>query len=214
MAIFKRGFGGILAGILGCVIVFVVWAWPALYVPPVEDFRLVGVERVTRDSLRPCGASDIQCLSQLPYAEYLRIRVTTDRNLMDHASAHELNVWQEVWSCHLKPDRYALGEFIAPGLYVDETPVPYPSRRDVAEFYGAIGKAAGADLSYDIYVVPRQSQTKNAYESNKERAPPYDVADGRDICLRIRGGNMLGGHFVGNTVRVTSAEIRTALAGR
>lgn len=212
MAILKWLLGIILLSILGCLVVFVVWAWPALYVPPVRDFRLVGVERVTQDGFRPCDASDIQCLSRLPYEEYLRIRVTTDRNLMDHASAHELNVWKEVWSCNLKPDRYAAGEFIAPGPYVDEAPVPYPSRRGVAEFYAAINKAPGADLSYDIYVVPRQSQTRNAYEANKERAPPYDISDGRDICFRIRGGNMLGGHFVGNTVRVTSAEIRAVLA--
>lgn len=210
MRIFRWALGGILVSILGCVIAFVVWAWPVLYVPPVKDFRLVGVERVTRDSFRPCDASDIECLSRLPYEEYLRIRVTTDRNLMDHASAHELNVWKEVWSCNLKPDRYAMSEFIAPGPYVDEAPVPYPSPRGIAEFYAAIDRVPGADLSYDIYVVPRWSQTSNASEANKERAPPYDVMDGRDLCLRIGGGNMLGGHFVGNTVRVTSADMRAA----
>ena len=73
-------------------------------------------------------------------------------------------------------------------------------------------KRSGSRLSYDIYLVPRWNQTSNAYEGTKERAPPYDVSDGRDICLRIRGGNMLGGRFVGNTVRVTSAEIQAAMS--
>ena len=211
MKIFRWVLGGILVSILGCVIGFVVWAWPVLYVPPVRDFRLVGVERVARDSFRPCDASDLECLSRLPYEEYLRIRVTADRNLMDHAGAHELNVWREVWSCNLTPDRYAMSEFIAPGPYVDESPIPYPSPRGMAEFYAAIDKGPGADLSYDIYLVPRLNETSNAHEGTKERAPPYDVSDGRDICFRIRGGNMLGGRFVGNTVRVTSAEIQAAM---
>lgn len=210
MAILKWLLGIILTFILGSVIAFIVWAWPALYVPPVRDFRLVGVELVTQESFRPCDESEIQCLSRLPYEEYLRIRVATNRNLLDHASAHELNVWNEVWSCHQEPDRYAMGEFIAPGPYVDEVLVAYASRRWGGEFYEAIRKGPGSALSYDIYVVPRWNKTSNAYEGNKERAPPYDLMDGRDVCLRIRGGNMLGGHFVGNTVRVTAADIQAA----
>lgn len=37
---------------------------------------------------------------------------------------------------------------------------------------------------------------------------PYDFTrDPRELCLRIGGGNMLGGHFVSNTAVVPSAEI-------
>lgn len=202
----------VLALFLGSVLAFVVWAWPALYVPPVRDFRLVGVERVTRESFRPCDLDDMECLPGLPYDEYLRIRVTSGRNLMDFAAAHELRIWQEVWSCDLSPDHYAMGEFVDPGPYVDEVPLPYHSQ--TAAFYRAIGKAPGARLDYDVYVGPRWSQLSNASEGVKPRAPPYDITDGRDLCVRLRGGNMLGGHFVGNTVRVRSADIRAAMARR
>lgn len=214
MAILKWLGLSVLALFLGSVLAFVVWAWPALYVPPVRDFRLVGVERVTRESFRPCDMDDWDCLPGLHYDEYLRIRVASDRNLMDFAATHELNIWKDVWSCDQTPDRYAAGQFIAPGPHVDEVSIPYPSDKGVAEFYKGIGKAPGARLDYDVYVVPRQTQPSNAHEAGKEVAPPYDITDGRDLCLRIGGGNMLGGHFVGNTVRVRSADIRAAMARR
>ncbi|MDP3368667.1 MAG: hypothetical protein U1E18_02180 [Brevundimonas sp.] len=140
--------------------------------------------------------------------------MTTDRNLMDLAVAHELNLWKEVWSCDSAPDRYAMSEFIAAGPHVREYALPYGSSREADRFYTATRTSPGAVLDYDIYLVPRRSETRNAYEGTKERAPPYDITSERDICLRIRGGNMLGGRFVGNTVRVMSAEIRAALAER
>ena len=210
MKILKWFLATVLAAALVCVTAFVVWAWPALYVPPVRDFNLVGVELVDRTEFRPCNGDSITCLSSLPYDQMLRVRLASDRNLVEHAAAHELNVWSEAWSCSKEPDRYAAGEFIAPGPYSDEEPLPYTSR--VSEFYAATGKRPDSRLSYDIYFVPSWGQTKNAHESGKERAPPYDLADGRDVCLRIGGGNMIGGRFVGNTVRVSSAEIRAALA--
>lgn len=114
--------------VLGTVIAFVVWAWPALYVPPVRDFALTEVELVERSEFRPCATDSITCLPSLPYDRMLRVRLASDRNLVEHAVAHELNVWSEAWSCSTDPDRYAAGEFIAPGPYVDEEPLPYGSR--------------------------------------------------------------------------------------
>lgn len=203
---------GVATLVLGTVIAFVVWAWPALYVPPVRDFRLIGLERVSSERLGPCDDANLECLKTLPYDEYLRIRVTTDRNLMDLAAAHELNLWKEVWSCDSSPDRYAMSEFIAAGPHVREYALPYGSSREAERFYTATGTSPGSVLAYDIYLVPRRSETSNAYEGTKERAPPYDISNGRDICLRIGGGNMLGGRFVGNTVRVTSTEMRAAMS--
>lgn len=210
LKILKLSLAVILSLALACVVALIVWAWPALYVPPVRDFTLVGVKLVERTEFRPCTKDSISCLSSLPYDRMLRIRLTSDRNLVVHSAAHELNIWSEVWSCSNEPDQYAAGEFIAPGPYSDEEPLPYISRP--SGFYAATGRGPNSRLSYDIYLVPSWDQTKNAYESGKERAPPYDLADGRDICLRIGGGNMLGGHFVGNTVRVPAAEIRAAMA--
>lgn len=213
MKILKWLLAAILAAVLACVAAFVVWAWPALYVPPVRDFRLVGLERISSEQLGPCHEANLECLKSLPYEEYLRIRVTTDRNLMDVAVAHELNIWKEVWSCDSAPDRYAMSEFIAPGPHVGEYGLPYGSSQEAEGFYAATGASPGSVLSYDIYLVPRWSEISNAHEGTKERAPPYDITSGRDICLHIGGGNILGGRFVGNTVRVTSAEIRAAMAG-
>lgn len=211
MKILKWTLLGIATLVLGTVIAFVVWAGPALYVPPVRDFALTEVKLVERAEFRPCATDSITCLPSLPYDRMLRVRLASDRNLVEHAVAHNLNVWKEVWSCSTEPDRYASGEFIAPGPYADEQDLPYGSRRNADEFYAATGKRSGSRLFYDIYLVPRWDEAKNAYEAGKERAPPYDLADGRDICLRIGGGNMLGGRFVGNTVRVTSAEMQAAM---
>jgi hypothetical protein len=202
----------ILAVVLACVAAFVVWAWPALYVPPVRDFVLTEVQFVDRAEFRPCATNSITCLPSLPYDRMLRVRLASDRNLVEHAVRHNLLDRKEVWSCSTDPDRYAAGEFIAPGPYADEQDLPYGSRASADEFYAATGKWSGSRLSYDIYLVPRWNEISNAYEGTKERAPPYDVSDGRDICLRIVGGNMLGGRFVGNTVRVTSAEIQAAMS--
>ncbi len=212
MKTLKWTFATILALVLACVAAFVVWAWPALYVPPVRDFVLTDVELVERAEFRPCATNSITCLPSLPDDRMLRVRLVSDRNLVEHAVAHELNVWSDAWSCSTDPERYAAGEFIAPGPFVDEEPLPYGSRANAGEFYAATGKRSGSRLSYDIYLVPRWNETKNAREAGKEQAPPYDVSDGRDICLRISGGNMLGGRFVGNTVRVTSDEIQAAMS--
>lgn len=212
MKTLRRTLAGFLAVILASVVAFVIWAWPALYVPPVRDFTLMGVELVDRSEFRACTRDTITCLSSLPYDRMLRVRLASDRNLVEHAVAHEQNIWSEAWSCSKGPDRYAAGEFIAPGPYSDEEPLPYGSRANASEFYAATGMRPDSRLSYDIYLVPSWNQTKNAHESGKDRARPYDLADGRDVCLRIGGGNMIGGRFIGNTVRVSSAEIRAALA--
>ncbi|WP_296167602.1 hypothetical protein [uncultured Brevundimonas sp.] len=198
--------------IMACAMfAFVVWLWPALYVPAVRDFRIVSLDRVEAQSFKPCKIDGLQCLVDLPYDEYLRVRITSDRNLMDFAKAHQLNLWTDVWSCHLEPDRYAGSEFITPNLYVDEIPIPFPSSRHVERFYAATGEVPGSQLEYDVYIVPRWNRLSNAHEAGKERAPPYDISDGRDVCLRMGGGNMLAGHFVGNTVRLSSADIQAAL---
>lgn len=212
MKILKWLLVAILTVVLACVAAFVVWAWPALYVPSVRDFAVTDVELVERAEFRPCAKDSMTCLPSLPYDRMLRVRLASGRNLVEHAVAHEQNVWSEAWSCSTDPDRYAAGEFIAPGPYADEEALPYGSRAHADDFYAATGKQSDSRLYYDIYLVPRWNETKNAHEAGKEQAPPYDIADGRDVCLRIRGGNMLGGHFVGNTIRVTAAQIRAALA--
>lgn len=215
MKILKWSLAAILALIVGAVGTFVVWAWPALYVPPVRDFELVDIELMERAEFPRCADSTgLGCLGNLPYPRMLRVRISSEQNLVEKAVAHELNLWSEAWSCSGGPGRFALGEFIAPGPFAAQEALPYGARYSADEFYAATGLGPDDRLTYEIYLVPRWDHASNALESGRLVAPPYDLADGRDVCLHIGGGNMLGGHFVGNTVRVPSERLKAALTAR
>ncbi len=215
MKILKWSLAAILALIVGAGGTFVVWAWPALYVPQVRDFELVDIELMERAELPSCTNSDgLECLEGLPYPRMLRVRISSDQNLVEKAVAHELNLWSDAWSCSGGPSRFAAGEFIALGPYAAQEALPYGARDAADEFYAATGLGPDDRLTYEIYLVPRWDHASNAHESGRLVAPPYDLADGRDVCLHIGGGNMLGGRFVGNTARVPSERLKAALAER
>lgn len=202
-----------LALVAGAVIAFVAWAWPALHVPAVRDFRLLDVELMNRAEFPACQDRDeLGCLQNFPYPQMLRVRVASEQNLVEKAVAHELNLWSDAWTCSGGPDRFAAGEFIAPGPYAAGRALPYGSREGGNEFYAATGLRPIDRLVYEVYLVPKWDKPSNARDSRRMIAPPYDLADGRDVCIHIGGGNMLGGHFVGNTVRVPADVLKAALA--
>lgn len=215
MKILKWSLAAVLALIVGAVGTFVVWAWPALYVPPLRDFELVDIELMERAEFPQCAdLKGLGCLGSFPYPRMLRVRISSGQNLVEKAVSHELNLWSDAWSCSGEPNRFAAGEFIAPGPYASQEKLPYGAQNAADEFYARTGLGPDDLLTYEIYLVPRRDVASNARESGRLVAPPYDLADGRDVCLHIGGGNMLGGHFVGNTVRVPSERLKAALTER
>lgn len=126
---------------------------------------------------------------------YLRIVVSSSQNLVAKSDAGELNIYPMVVEC-LRRGR----ELFAYGPYLDSMDVNFrlagdhPKRRWLAS-------AKRARFSYDIFLpVTGQVRVENDRGGSYF---PYDlIQQPNPVCLRIGGGNMLGGHFRSNELRL------------
>lgn len=70
----------------------------------------------------------------------------------------------------------------------------------------------GSRYSYEVYIVPRRPHRMPSGESHRPDLEPYDlIGNPQDICLRFRGGNMLGITLDSNVVVVPKKAIEEAV---
>jgi hypothetical protein len=173
----------------GAFLCFLVYA--CKIVPPgMNDLALVEARVV-----EPVSVPESRNPPQGP-GPWLRLTLSSERNLVAMARDSELNSYPMVVDC---ADRdlgfYAQGPFrrgLHTAIYTDDDDPRYEELRRE--------EAAGYD--YQIYIAMR-GRLRSEADFNRPM-PAYDLGrERRTLCIRLGGGNMLGGFFRSNEVRLT-----------
>jgi hypothetical protein len=173
-------------GAVCCFLIYVSGIFP----PGMNDLTITDV-RVVADAgsvssrVRPLGA-----------APYLRVTVSSSRNLVAMAQNSQLNTYPMVADC---ADRDLTFDSSGPyhgGLHTAGN----MDDRENPRFATLLAeKADGFD--YQIFV-PMTGHLRLAADFNRPM-PAYDLArDRRTLCVRLGGGNMMGGFFRSNELRL------------
>jgi hypothetical protein len=184
----------------------------ALFIPDVQDLRLVDVQPVEH------GTADVKLLGEPahdPPPNYViaRIDIVTQSNLAAFADASELTLWAELKICQAGATVHNYGISYADVELFD---VAFNKETRLRYLDHAAEHKPAVPYIYQAYFDPRsaRSQAKAPELGQPDLYEPYDFArEPRDLCLRIGGGNMLGGHFESNTVVVPSAALKRAFNG-
>jgi hypothetical protein len=160
----------------------------ALFVPGVHDLRLVNVEPVEVDTLDLHDSWGDMRPKMLPTDVVGRITIITEANIHDIAEQSELNTWYHLTIC--KSGGTVSGW---PSIYYDGVDINYNSTNEAIQALYRDRIAThnrNEPYAYEIYFVPRSASTRDSLE----------------LCLSIGGGNMMGGHFVSNTVIIPTVK--------
>ena len=127
----------------------------------------------------------------------------TEKGLRGFAGRYSYNVWSEVSYCRD-------GEF-DPSRPLLNDPYIFDASGEASEYGGGTGEpdsGGSGPFLYRVYVsvksFPLAGQDVFEYDLRKRES---------DVCVRIGGGNMLGGSFLSDVVIVLAAEIGEALPG-
>jgi hypothetical protein len=180
-----------------------------LFVPGVDDLRMVDVQPIEVSALDLHDAwGDLR--PKLP-ARYVigKIAVATKADIHEIGEQSDLNVWHELTIC-----KTGASVIDWPGLYYEGVDINHNSTTETIQSLYR-GRAAthknGEPYIYEIYFVPRSTRSEPKGAGSPWKYEPYDFArEPLQLCLSIGGGNMLGGHFVSNTVVVPSVELGRA----
>lgn len=189
-----------------------IWAWLTWRTDrSIDDVRLMSVSEVDLRKeaafapWRPDPSED-----KIPASRFslLKISVTSGRNLFRFADRHEFNIGIDVFDCQTQNgviDSYGGGRVYWREIEVD----PY------AEANGKLVRIGHPDDQgrtniYDGYIAVRRDKPDRTLHN--VQFPAYDLRKHPlDLCLRIRGGNMLAQTFASNVALVHKADIERAL---
>jgi hypothetical protein len=158
---------------------------------PLRDLALIEVGLV--EDVRPQLQNGEPPRSGQPY---LRVTVSSSQNLIAKGEAGELNIYALVADCADADATYpAFGPFHH-GLHV--SPLHLDSQHPG---FAELGKARADLYAYQLFV-PIRGRLRSASDFNRPM-PEYDLRRGfRTLCVRIGGGNMMGGYFRSNEIRI------------
>lgn len=168
---------------------------------------LHGLKFVSVNTIDPIKASDVVSAGANPWPDraVLVINFTSERDLLDYAKQHEYNIGNDSSFC--------LGNGVDAARPLQNSPYVFDTSGKVDAFRASVSKEKGppsTDLPiYHVYVsiAPIALAGRNVFA--------YDLRqDPEDICVQLRGGNMLGGKFVSDTIIVPKAAVVYAMAHR
>ena len=177
---------------------FLVLASCDVFPSRLRDLALEGVTFI------PLGAA-IHLQTQQPpdpKSAYLRIVVSSSQNLVAKSDAGELNIYPMVVECQRRER-----ELFAYGPYLDGMDVSQGRLDGDHPQRPMLRSAQRPRFSYEI-LLPVTGKAR--IEDNQGGSyHPYDlIQEQRPVCLRIGGGNMLGGHFRSNELRLNLNFVR------
>ncbi len=193
-----------IAPLCGCILL----TGCGLFVPGVDDLSLVKVQSIEVGALDLHRAWDNPTHKLPPTYVVGKIAVVTKADIYEIGEQSELNIWNELTLC-------STGARVADwsGVYYEGVDISYLSTEAIKALYRARAAAhkEGEPYTYEIYFDPRSTRNEPQSVGHPWAFEPYDeIHEPRDLCLRIGGGNMMGGHFVSNTVVVPSIELGRA----
>ncbi|MGD0866564.1 MAG: hypothetical protein ABSA49_13510 [Rhizomicrobium sp.] len=193
-----------IAPLSGCILL----TGCALFVPGVDDLRFVSVQSIEVSALDLHDTLGNLAPKLAPTYVIGRIIVVTKADIHKIGEQSELNIWHELTLCKT-------GALVAnwPGVYYEGVDINSNSTEATKSLYRARAVTHKEDepYNYEIYFDPRSARSEPKGVGKPWAFEPYDEArEPRELCLRIGGGNMVGGHFVSNTVVVPSVELGRA----
>lgn len=186
-----------------------------LIVPKIQDLKFEGVELVATD-LKSSNEFDtqehrdvMQKALDRKKVRLLKINFSTEVELGAFKVMHEVNVATETSIC-------PIGEGIKLAGFSDI----YFGNTNINSLFIGNNKyqtwrpqpAVNGLYMYHTYAFHKRSDFEVSVSPGELPLPPYDLAkESQDVCLKFRGGNMLGGRFTSNIIVVPRDEIRKAL---
>lgn len=155
-------------------------------------------------SVKVVSASDVVGFLLLakkapPDKRFLDVHLSAERDLIKYAKQYEYNILNETSLCRegqLDPSKQLQND-----SYVYD-------RLGVVEAVRKADDGGQDQAGYDLYIAVQSVPLASGqvFEYNLQRDP-------QDVCVRLRGGNMLGDSFTSNTIVIPKAVIAEAMRG-
>jgi hypothetical protein len=189
-----------------CIFLFL-----AMFVHSVDDLRLIDVEFVQASTL-DLHRDPVDLPSPFPPNHLVgKILVATMEDIRAIARQSDLNVVSDLTICEAGAYVLTWGDLFFSGVEIHDGPDDKPINILYQE-RAALHKK-GEPYLYEIYFEPSSTrdERKRPRLGNPDEFVPYDLSRKPiDLCLRMGGGNMLGGHFSSNTVKIPAEVIALA----
>ena len=181
-----------------------------ILIPDVHDLRVVALRRSGIDG----GAAVSGRTHGQPGAAAVLI-LATGSDLVLLSQRHGTTVDAEAWACDARPAAAVGRQRLSVLSEVEDGNGPVAFRPERSPPPASPPTAAAAERRYSLLLfLERQRPRAPLGAGDADSYPAYDLLrEPQDICLRLRGGSMLGGTWSSNTVRITADELRAALAG-
>lgn len=172
-----------------------------MFVGDIRDLRLIDV------SLVDDGSNKNKILGRYmrPGETLIKIRFSTDTNIGAMAIKGELNIYTEKTFCPIDSGNVLAGWS---KVYYEDIVVPDSQERspDVERRCAALMEELPEGTRYIYHtflsISSRATQNQSAYDLQSKV---------QDICLRVRGGNMIGGHFKSNIIVIPKGVVEKLL---
>jgi len=177
-----------------------------LFVPGVDDLQFIEVQPVNVGTLDLHDTWGNMRPQHPPNYVIGKIEVATKSDIHAIGERADLNIWHELTICKT-------GALVTdwPGVYFKGIDINHNSTtEDIQALYRKRAAEHKADdrYIYEVYFDPTSIRSLSKGVGNPYAREPYNFArEPKELCLRIGGGNMIGGYFVSNTVVVPAAEI-------
>jgi hypothetical protein len=172
---------------IGAALCFLIYA-SGIFPPGMNDLALIEARVVTNAD--PVRSRDMTAGP----GPYLRITVSSSRNLIAMAQNSELNTYPMVADCAHRDLTFDSSGPYHGGLHTASTDRENPR-------FAALRAETANRFDYQIFV-PMAGRLRSDADTNRPM-PAYDLARvPRTLCVRIGGGNMAGGFFRSNELRL------------
>ena len=157
-------------------------------------------------SVRVVNSNEVPNFVPLAHAalserSFLVLNFSAERDLIEYAKRYEYNIVNNASIC--RDDGIDTTKLLQNDVYIyDATGAVNAFRKDGPE-------EASARAGYDVYIAMRSIPlaSRSVFEYDLQYNP-------ENICIQLKGGNMLGDSFVSNIIVVPKVAISDALAHR
>lgn len=164
--------------------------------PDLRDLKFVSVKVID-----PRSPADAAIDNANPWHDRasLVVSFTAEQDLFGYVKQHEYSIGNDASFCR--------GNEIDSLRPTQNDPYVFDARGKLDAYRGDVSGSPASEPIYHIYIAirPIHLAGQSVFEYDLQHAP-------EDVCVRLSGGNMLGGKFISNVIVVPKASIMAALA--